>query len=168
VLDYGCGLGNLAIAAARRGCSVLALDASASAIRHLVEAAAAERLDIEAREADLARYELAERFDCVLSIGLLMFFDCPSALQQLAALQSALRPGGVAVINVLVRGTTYMDMFDPNHHCLLAPETLQRGFAGWRILLNESSTYPAPRGLAKCFVTVIAQRPDPAGSAPAS
>src|SRR5665647_2708874 len=28
VLDYGCGLGNLAVAAAQRGCSVVALDAS--------------------------------------------------------------------------------------------------------------------------------------------
>ena len=31
VLDYGCGLGNLAVEAARRGCQVLALDASARA-----------------------------------------------------------------------------------------------------------------------------------------
>lgn len=28
VLDYGCGLGNLACAAAERGCSVVVLDAS--------------------------------------------------------------------------------------------------------------------------------------------
>jgi SAM-dependent methyltransferase len=28
VLDYGCGLGNLAVAAARRDCTVVALDAS--------------------------------------------------------------------------------------------------------------------------------------------
>ncbi|MEO8908399.1 MAG: methyltransferase domain-containing protein, partial [Microbacteriaceae bacterium] len=32
VLDYGCGLGNLALEAARRGCSVVALDASHEAI----------------------------------------------------------------------------------------------------------------------------------------
>ena len=32
VLDYGCGLGNLALAAARRGCNVVALDGSYNAI----------------------------------------------------------------------------------------------------------------------------------------
>jgi tellurite methyltransferase len=32
VLDFGCGLGNLALAAARAGCTVLALDASEVAI----------------------------------------------------------------------------------------------------------------------------------------
>ena len=35
VLDYGCGMGNLAFAAAERGCDVLALDASPAAIRHI-------------------------------------------------------------------------------------------------------------------------------------
>jgi len=33
VLDYGCGLGQLALAAARSGCSVLALDASEVAVQ---------------------------------------------------------------------------------------------------------------------------------------
>src|SRR5512137_461066 len=51
VLDFGCGLGNLALAAARAGCSVLALDASEVAIAHLSQVAAAERLDIDARVA---------------------------------------------------------------------------------------------------------------------
>ena len=32
ILDYGCGLGNLAMAAARNGCSVVALDGSRTAI----------------------------------------------------------------------------------------------------------------------------------------
>ena len=35
VLDLGCGLGNLSVAAARRGCDVVAVDASPAAIEHL-------------------------------------------------------------------------------------------------------------------------------------
>src|SRR5450759_4075521 len=35
VLDLGCGMGNLAIEAARRGCSVVALDSSAAAIQRI-------------------------------------------------------------------------------------------------------------------------------------
>src|SRR5690606_38023990 len=53
VLDFGCGLGNLALEAARRGCEVEALDASASAIAHLRAAAARESLPLRATEADL-------------------------------------------------------------------------------------------------------------------
>jgi len=94
VLDFGCGLGALAITAARRGCSVLALDASHSAIEHLRQVAAHDALPIEAREVDLRNYRLTEDFDTVVSIGLLMFFDCPTALQQLAQLQSRVRAGG--------------------------------------------------------------------------
>ena len=48
VLDFGCGMGNLAFAAAERGCSVLALDASPAAITHIQRRAAAEALPVQA------------------------------------------------------------------------------------------------------------------------
>jgi tellurite methyltransferase len=53
VLDFGSGIGNLAVAAARRGCSVVALDGSETAIRHLRQRAKVESIDIEAAQADL-------------------------------------------------------------------------------------------------------------------
>jgi 2-polyprenyl-3-methyl-5-hydroxy-6-metoxy-1,4-benzoquinol methylase len=79
VLDFGCGLGNLAFAAARRGCRVTALDASTAAIEHVRRRAAAEAADVSAGLADLRDYELRQDYDAVVSIGLLMFFDCPTA-----------------------------------------------------------------------------------------
>jgi len=48
LLDFGCGLGNLALAAARRGCTVVALDGSAAAIAHLQALATARGLPITA------------------------------------------------------------------------------------------------------------------------
>jgi len=159
VLDYGCGLGNLALAAARRGCSVVALDASRAAIEHLRQVAQAESLPITAAEADLRRYELRDEYDAVSCIGLLMFFDCPTAFAQLQQLQSHVRPGGVAVVNVLVEGTTYLDMFDPSGHCLFARDEMLGRFAGWEILRSEYQDYPAANDTTKSFVTVIARKP---------
>ena len=159
VLDYGCGLGNLAVAAAQRGCSVLALDASPTAIDHLRRVATEKSLAIEALQADLRTHLLGEDFDAVVSIGLLMFFDCPTASAQLEQLKSHLRPGGIAAVNILVEGTTYLDMFDPASHCLISREALRRSFAGWKLLLEEYQEFPAPNGQIKSFATVIAQKP---------
>ncbi len=159
VLDYGCGLGNLAVAAARKGCPVKALDASPAAIAHLQRVAREQGLPIEAAEADLRAYELTEDFDTVVCIGLLMFFDCDAAFRQLGGLQQHVRPGGVAAINVLVEGTTYLDMFDPAAHCLFARGGLASRFAGWQILQSQQQDFAAPKGQLKSFATVIARRP---------
>lgn len=167
VLDYGCGLGQLALAAARRGCSVLALDASRTAIEHLRRVARAEALTITAAEADLRRHELQDQFDAVACIGLLMFFDCPTAFAQLQQLQDHVRPGGVAIVNVLVEGTTYLGMFDPSGHCLFSRDEMHKRFAGWQILRSEYQDFPAANDTTKSFVTVIARKPSP-GHGPAS
>lgn len=159
VLDFGCGLGNLAVTAAKRGCSVVALDASPTAIGHIRDVAAQDALAIEALEADLRSYELTEDFDTIVCIGLLMFFDCPTAFRQLAQLQAHVRPGGTAVVNVLVEGTTYLDMFDATAHCLFARDELQRRFSGWEVLHSEHQQFEASNGRIKSFVTLIARKP---------
>ncbi len=159
VLDYGCGLGNLALAAAQRGCDVLALDASPTAIQHLRLRAVAEKLPLRAVEADLRDHPLDEHYDTVVCIGLLMFMHCDQALRQLAQLQQRLRPGGTAIVNVLVEGTTYMDMFDPQDHCLLTAQQLRAQFAGWQIEHDARQDFPAPQGQLKAFLTLIARKP---------
>jgi tellurite methyltransferase len=159
VLDYGCGMGQLALAAARVGCSVLALDASATAVEHLRKAAEAGPLPITAAVADLRYHRLDEHFDTIVCIGLLMFFDCATASQALAELETHLRPGGTLVVNVLVEGTTYMDMFDAQSHCLFQRDALVQRYAGWELLVSALSDFAAPRGLNKAFATVIARKP---------
>ena len=159
VLDFGCGLGNLAFAAARQGCRVTALDGSAAAIEHIRSRAAAEGASVFASLADLRDFTIGAEYDCVVSIGLLMFFDCPTAFAVLAQLQSHVRPGGIAAINVLVEGTTYLDMFDPAAHCLFAEQELPGRFARWRIERSEFGDFGAPGGTRKRFSTVIARKP---------
>ena len=159
VLDFGCGLGNLAIAAANKGCSVVALDASHTAIQHLKRMTEERKFHIEAAQADLRSFELTEEFDAVVSIGLLMFFDCATALRQLRNLQSHTRANGVAVINVLVQGTTYLDMFDPKVYCLLSRDEMHTRFLGWEMLHSECQDFPAPKNQVKSFITLIARKP---------
>ena len=159
VLDYGCGMGNLAFAAAERGCDVLALDASPAAISHIQQRATAEALPVHGAVADLRDYELDEDFDTVVSIGLLMFFDCPTAFRALSNLQARVREGGVAVVNVLVEGTTYLEMFDAKSHCLFSRSELESRFSGWNILHSEFSNFEAPGATSKAFATLIARKP---------
>lgn len=165
VLDYGCGLGNLALAAAANGSQVVAIDASPTAIQHLRSIAQNGSLAIEALEADLRTYQLREDFDAIACIGLLMFFDCPTAFAQLQQLQARVRPGGVAAINVLVEGTTFLDMFDPSGHCLFARGEMSSRFDGWEILQFQYQDFPAANDTVKSFVTVIARKPAPQAAA---
>ncbi|OHC63365.1 MAG: hypothetical protein A2045_14085 [Rhodocyclales bacterium GWA2_65_20] len=159
VLDFGCGMGNLAIAAAQRGCSVLALDGSETAIRHLRQRALDESLRVEAIEAELRNHDVGEDFDCVVSIGLLMFFDCTTALRVLSMLQAHVRPGGIAAINVLIEGTTFLDMFEPDNYCLFSRGEMASRFAGWNIIHSEFRDFDAPGQRIKSFATLIARRP---------
>ena len=159
ILDFGCGMGNLAICAARNACSVVALDASATAISHIKEVAAENSLPIEASVADLRNYRLGEEFDAVVCIGLLMFFDCPTAFRQLDSLQEHVKPGGVAAINVLTEATNYFDMFDASGHCLFNRDEMLHRFSGWDILQTSDKDFAVPDGRIKSFVTVIARKP---------
>ena len=158
-LDFGCGLGNFALAAAERGCKVLALDASPVAIQHIRESAERKSLAIDARNADLSCYTPGGIYDTVVCIGLLMFFDCATAYLQLKRLQQCVRSGGVLILNVLVHGTTFMDMFDPSGHCLFARKELLERFAGWEIVDEAHEDFPAPYASLKSFVTVVARKP---------
>jgi tellurite methyltransferase len=159
VLDFGCGLGNLAMAAAAQGCSVLALDASPTAIASLRRRAQAAALPVDAIEADLRHYPIDEEFDCVASIGLLAFFDCATALRVLAMLQDRVRRGGIIAVNTLIEGTSYLEMFGTADYCLPARDELPGRFAGWEILHLGFPEFDAPGKTVKSFITIIARKP---------
>jgi tellurite methyltransferase len=159
VLDLGCGLGNLSVEAARAGCVVDALDAAPAGVEALRRRAQSLGLAITAELSDLARYRIKESYDCIVAIGLLMFFPPLLAKERLNKISNAVKPGGVAVINVLIEGTTYLDMFEPNHYYLFREAELAQCFKDWGIVESRIDSFPAPGETVKRFSTVIAKKP---------
>ena len=157
LLDLGCGLGNLSMEAARRGCQVTAVDASSAAVERIARAAREEGLPLAARQADLLDYRIRGQFDTVIAIGLVMFFPCEEARRLLGEIRSGVAPGGRAIVNALIEGTTWLDPFEPGSYCLLREGELQQAFSGGQILLAWRDEFPAAGGTLKRFETVIAQ-----------
>jgi tellurite methyltransferase len=161
ILDLGCGLGNLSLEAGRRGCRVVAVDGSETAIARIRAAALEEKLQVEAVQTDLASYRIDRRYDAIVAIGLLMFFRKERALAFLEDIQAHVKPAGRAIVNVLIEGTTFLDMFEPGTFYLFGHDELALRFAGWKILLSRHESFPAPGNTVKAFATLIAKRSHP-------
>jgi tellurite methyltransferase len=159
ILDYGCGLGNLSVAAATRGCAVHALDASPNAIADLQKRSALMNLPIQSELADLSHYRLTKVYDSIASVGLLSFLPCDAAFKVLESLKQHTKAGGVLALNSLIAGTTCMHIFGSGSNCLFARSELEQCFEGWTFLYSAYSEYDAPGGLNKSFYTVVARKP---------
>ncbi len=166
LLDLACGLGKLSLAAARKGCEVIAVDSSPTAVAHLSAVARAEHLPVTAVQADVEHYDLPGTFDSVAAIGILMFFPREVAQRLLARVQAAVRPGGCAAITVLVEGTTFMRVFDPDRHYLFVPGELVRALDGWELLVRRAGEESAPDGTVRRFESVVARKRSSSGRAP--
>lgn len=93
VLDVAAGNGNATLAAARRWCDVVATDYVPALLARARERAAAERLEIEFREADAEALPFADgSFDVVVSTFGVMF--TPDQGRAAAELVRVCRPGG--------------------------------------------------------------------------
>ena len=93
VLDVAAGNGNVSLAAARRWCDVIATDYVPALLEKAYERAAAERLQIEFREADAEALPFKDRsFDVVVSTFGVMF--TPDHEKAAIELMRVCKPGG--------------------------------------------------------------------------
>jgi tellurite methyltransferase len=89
-------------------------------------------LALRAEVADLSQHQpAADSCDAAIAIGLLMPFDGRTARRLLARLRAAVRPGGVAIIDVLTQGTTWLEAFGRDPCWLWPAEELRRAFERW-------------------------------------
>ncbi len=103
VIDLGCGAGRHAVAFARRGCRVAAVDLSRALLAKVGQKAAAERLDIRLIHAGLC--DLGAIADSSFDVALLMFSTlgmvrgAAARRRVLAEAARVLRPGGRLAIH---------------------------------------------------------------------
>jgi len=93
VLDVAAGNGNVSLAAARRGCDVIATDYVPALLEKAADRAAAERLQIDFREADAEALPFRDHsFDVVVStLGVMFTPDQPRAAAEMIRV---CKPGG--------------------------------------------------------------------------
>ncbi|MGH9356159.1 MAG: hypothetical protein ACRD10_08530, partial [Terriglobia bacterium] len=81
------------------------------------------------------------------------------AREGLIGLKELVRPGGIAAVNVLIQGTTYLGMFEPGEYYLFAENELPESFTEWKVEYLNLESFPAPRETLKRFCTLVARRP---------
>lgn len=168
VLDAGCGSGNVAIAAARTGATVTAVDIVASTVEAAAARALRQAVTLTAGQADVERLPHPDaQFDVVLSLFGVMFAARPDHV--LAELARVTRSGGIVRVGSWTP-SGFMGGFYSIHDALVgspldAPDPLRWGDAAtvsewfddalWEVATEEhalSLRYPhTPAGTAELF-----------------
>ncbi len=67
---------------------------------------------------DIETWNIDQPYDTIVSIGLLMFFRRERAIELLQDIREHVNPGGRAIVNVLIEGTTFTAFFDGDNYYL--------------------------------------------------
>lgn len=109
VLEIGCGSGRLLLPISKAGVDIEGLDASRAMIRRLKAKAAAARLAVRAKTADMRRFSMGRRY-ALIYCAFNGFAHCESAEDQIACLRACLRhlePGGALALHMSYPGPAY-------------------------------------------------------------
>src|SRR5258705_2790384 len=100
VLDLMCGYGRHALALARNGMKVTAVDNLPDYINEIKEITGKEDLPITAIQSDVLSLDLTEQFDLAICMGnSLSFFDHDDTMKLFSTISSQLRKKGRFIIN---------------------------------------------------------------------
>jgi cyclopropane fatty-acyl-phospholipid synthase-like methyltransferase len=100
VLDIMCGYGRHAIALARKGIQVTAVDNLAAYTEEITDVAKKEELPISVVTNDVVKYKSRDTFDLVICMGnSLNFFSEPEIIELLSSLSSQIKEEGQLLIH---------------------------------------------------------------------
>ncbi len=112
VLDIMCGYGRHAIALAKKGIKVVAVDNLPEYANEIREKAALEKLDIESICTDVLELQIEQQFDAAICMGnSLQFFNEADQSKLLSNITSHLKPGGKFIINTWSLAEIVMKQF---------------------------------------------------------
>lgn len=94
-LDLGTGPGTQAIALARRGFRVTAIDFSRTAVEKAIALAKKERVGVEFRRDDILSSRLETEFDYILDRGCFHTFPHGKRIVYIKSVYARLKPGGI-------------------------------------------------------------------------
>ena len=139
VLAPGDGEGRNGVWLARQGMDVLSVDGSKVGLAKAVRLAATHGVTISTEVADLTTWEWpTSRFDAVVS--LFLHFQPPDRPTIHANMATALRPGGILVLEAFHPTQLAYSSGGPKDPAMLyTAEQLRQDFAGIEILLLETS-----------------------------
>ena len=127
VLDAGCGTGRIAIELHCRGLDVTGVDLDAD----MVDAARRKAPHMRWEVADLARMQLARRFDLIAMPGNVMLFCQPDDRRLIVHnLAQHLEPGGLLIAGFTLERDGY-SLTQWDSHCSASGLTLVDRFATW-------------------------------------
>ena len=157
VLDVAAGNGNASLAAARRWCNVVATDYVPALLERARERAAAERLDIEFREADAEALPFVDdSFDVVVSTFGVMF--TPDQDRAAAEMTRVCKRGGkIGLANWTPEGFIGQVFKTIGKHVPPAPGAKSPALWGTQARIGNCSARmrrSARRRATSCFVTV--------------
>ena len=100
VLDLMCGYGRHAIALARKGISVVAVDNLEDYTNEINEIAVKEQLPLKVLKEDVISYKIDDEFNLVICMGnSLNFFNVEDTEKLFTTISAHLKPGGHLLIN---------------------------------------------------------------------
>jgi SAM-dependent methyltransferase len=155
-LIIGCGLGDDAEEAARRGYRVTAFDLSPTAIRHCRERYPGSAVDYQVADLFQLPARWSEAFRLVVEIRTLQSLPLTQRADATAAIAATVRPGGRVFVRCLARDDDEPALSRP---WPVSPRELS-GFAGAGLRETEFADQPAtpPHGR---FFTAVYSRPGP-------
>ncbi|QHC33038.1 class I SAM-dependent methyltransferase [Streptomyces sp. HF10] len=144
VLDVACATGNAALAAARRGCAVTAVDLDPGMLAVTRRRSTTEHLPVEVYVGDAQRLPFPDRsFDAVLSAYGAMF--APDAGATARELARVCRPGGRIALANWSPGGVIDEVFAALHRHLPGSPDLTRAVDAWGTAGKLRAIFPAVR-----------------------